>query len=121
VLKVFFAEHGTIDDMLASIRAIHAEATAAIEHFHGIADLYANGQGQYPERFALSALVARLLGEQHAATVRWAECAEKVVSGWDTPSGGRRGLGSRDDPRDRRSLQSLETAVGLRSHFRLSS
>jgi PadR family transcriptional regulator, regulatory protein AphA len=87
VLKVFFAENGTLDDLLASIRAIGADAAAGVEHFQHIADLYANGEGQYPDRFALSALVARLLGEQHTATVRWANWAEQRVSTWAEPTG----------------------------------
>lgn len=87
LLKVFFAENGTRDDLLASIRAIRDDAVAAIEHFQQFADLYDAGEGQYPQRFALSALVARLLSEQHAATARWATWAEQVVSGWNSPSG----------------------------------
>src|SRR5262245_54280167 len=87
VLKVFFAENGTLDDMLASIRGIRDDAAAGIEHFHPIADCDARGAGQYPDRVDLSALVARLLGEQQTATVRWADWAEQVVSRWGTPSG----------------------------------
>src|SRR5262245_20023776 len=87
VLKVFFAENGTREDLLASIRAIHANAVAALEHFQRVADPYEADEGRYPDRFALSALAARLLAEQHATTARWAEWAERVVSGWDTPSG----------------------------------
>jgi PadR family transcriptional regulator, regulatory protein AphA len=87
VLKVFFAENGTLEDMLTSIRAIRDDALAGIEHFRRIADLYANGHGQYPDRFGLSALVARLLGEQHATTVRWADWAEQLISRWDGPAG----------------------------------
>src|SRR5215468_3421123 len=49
--------------------------------FQQYADIYGAGEGQYPERFAISALVARLLSEQQAATARWAEWAEQVVSG----------------------------------------
>jgi DNA-binding PadR family transcriptional regulator len=87
VLKVFFAENGTLDDLLTSIRALREDAVAALEHFQRVADRYAAGEGQYPERFALSALVARLLSEQQAATTRWAAWAEQLVSEWDTPSG----------------------------------
>jgi hypothetical protein len=87
VLKVFFAENGTQDDLLASIRAIREDAVAALEHFQRVADLYETGGGQYPQRFALSALVARLLSEQQGATARWAAWAEQLVSGWDLPSG----------------------------------
>jgi hypothetical protein len=48
---------------------------------------------QYPDRFALTALVARLLGEQHAATVRWADWAEELISRWDEPAGADVGWG----------------------------
>jgi DNA-binding PadR family transcriptional regulator len=85
LLKVFFAENGTKDDLLAAIRALREEALAQITHFQQYADLYGAGEGRYPERFGLSALVARLLSEQQAATARWAVWAEQVVSGWDSP------------------------------------
>jgi PadR family transcriptional regulator AphA len=87
VLKIFFAENGSQDNLLESIHALREEALAAIGHFLGFADLYDGGEGQYPDRFALSALTARLLSEQQAATARWAAWAERVVSRWDTPSG----------------------------------
>ena len=71
VLKVFFAENGTLDDLLTSIRALREDAVAALEHFQRGRSLRGK-QGAVPERFALSALVARLLSEQQAATMRWA-------------------------------------------------
>ena len=86
VLKIFFGENGSIEDMLASIRTLREDSLAAIEHFQGVAARYDAGEGEYPYRFALSALVARLVGEQHAATARWAAWAEQVVSEWDEPS-----------------------------------
>jgi PadR family transcriptional regulator, regulatory protein AphA len=88
LLKVFFAENGSKEDLLASIRALRADALAEITHFQGFADLYGAGGGQYPDRFALSALVARLLGEQQAATARWAAWAEQIVASWDSPTAG---------------------------------
>ena len=86
MLKVFFGETGTLDDMLATISAIRDEAASGVEHYRQFAELYAAGEGRHPERFALSALVARLLGEQQAATERWARWAEQVVIEWGTPS-----------------------------------
>jgi PadR family transcriptional regulator AphA len=86
VLQVFFAENGTLEDVLATIGAVREEARAAMAHFAQFADLYAVGEGRHPERFALSALVARLLGEQHATTARWADWAEEVVTQWGAPS-----------------------------------
>jgi DNA-binding PadR family transcriptional regulator len=87
LIKVMFAENGTLEDLLATIRAIGEDAAAGVEHWQRIADSYEAGEGQYPDRFALSSLVGRLLGEQQAATVQWAEWAEGVVSRWDTPTG----------------------------------
>jgi len=87
VLKVLFAENGTLDDMLDAIRAIGADAADGLAHWQRVADRYEAGEGEYPERFAVSGLVARLLGEQQAATARWAAWAEQVVSDWRTPAG----------------------------------
>lgn len=86
-LKVFFGEHGAVDDLLASIRALREDAAAALRHFQSFADSYEAGEGRHPERFALSGLVARLLSEQQAATARWAAWAEHEVSAWQSPSG----------------------------------
>ena len=87
VLRLFFGENGSLANMLASIRAIGENATAAGAHWREIADFYDAGEGAYPNRFALTALVARLLGEQQAVTTRWAIWAERVVSQWHQPSG----------------------------------
>jgi DNA-binding PadR family transcriptional regulator len=87
LLKVLFAENGTKDDLLETIRGIREDALAVLDHFLQFADVYEAGDGQYPDRFDLSALAARLLCEQQTVTARWATWAETVVSGWDEPSG----------------------------------
>lgn len=85
LVKVMFAENGTREDLLGSIRAIAQDAADAVEHFRGIADRYAANEGEYPRRFGLSGLALRLVAEQHATTLRWATWAEQVVQGWDGP------------------------------------
>ena len=87
LIKILFAENGTLADLRASIRSIRDEAAAGLEHWRRIADAYEAGEGQYPERFAVSSVVARLLGELQAATVRWADWAEQIVSRWAGPRG----------------------------------
>ena len=86
LLKVFFAENAGVDELLASIRTLRDEAADAIEHFQVIVDRYERGEGDYPDRFSLSALAARLASEHHAATLRWATWAEEIVSGWPSPT-----------------------------------
>jgi PadR family transcriptional regulator, regulatory protein AphA len=85
LLKVLFAENGTKAELIAAVRAIATDATAIIGHFLDIADQYAAGDGQYPGRFALTGLAARLLLEQQAATLRWAAWAEESVGHWGSP------------------------------------
>jgi DNA-binding PadR family transcriptional regulator len=85
LVKVLFAENGTRDDLLATIRSIGEDAEQVVRHFEVIADRYAEGNGEYPWRFGLSGLAARLLIDQAAATLRWSAWAEGVVEGWPTP------------------------------------
>jgi PadR family transcriptional regulator, regulatory protein AphA len=85
LVKVLFAENGTRDDLLASIHALGDDAAEVIRHFLHIADRYAAGEGEYPWRFGLSGLAARLLMEQQAATLRWSNWAEQVLAGWEGP------------------------------------
>src|SRR5262245_24050178 len=86
LLKVFFAENGTRDNLIAAIRSIGDDSARALEHFRRVVDPYERGDGQHPWRFALSALAIRVLAEQFATTMRWAAWAEQVVSDWDSPS-----------------------------------
>ena len=85
LVKVMFAENGTRDDLLKSIREIADDAEAGVRHFREIADRYAANLGEYPHRFGLSGLALRLAAEQQAATLRWARWAEGVVAAWDSP------------------------------------
>lgn len=85
LVKVMFAENGTLEDLRKSIRELADEAEAGVRHFQGIADRYAANEGEYPRRFGLSGLALRLAAEQQAATLRWARWAEEVVEGWDDP------------------------------------
>jgi hypothetical protein len=84
LLKVFFGEHGDPAQLIANLDALRESAREGVEHFREIAETYAAGKGRYPERFALSALAARLLIEQQITLERWAAWAKEVVSAWET-------------------------------------
>jgi PadR family transcriptional regulator AphA len=85
LVKVMFAENGTREDLLRSIGELADGAEIAVRHLRGIADRYAANEGEYPHRFGLSGLALGLAAEQHAATLRWARWAERVVRGWKDP------------------------------------
>lgn len=88
LVKVMFAENGTREDLLASIRLIGRDASDALRHLLGIADRYARGEGEYPWRFGLSGVALRLAAEQQATILRWAAWAEEVAAGWEAPLSG---------------------------------
>jgi len=85
LVKVFFAENGTVENMLVTIEGLARESAEVIRLYLDIARRYEADEGDYPQRFGLSSLAARLLLEQHSATLRWATWAQQVVGEWHTP------------------------------------
>ena len=82
LIKVLFGENGSLEDVIAAVRSLRSDAEESIAHFLDIADDYDAQTGDYPDRFALSALAGRLLLEQQAATARWAVWAEETLRQW---------------------------------------
>ena len=82
LVKVFFAEHGSRDDLLATLERVRewAEARAAV----GVALCreYLEGEGPFPERLPWLILTGRFLDEFDAAVLRWVEWAEAEVREW---------------------------------------
>jgi DNA-binding PadR family transcriptional regulator len=82
LLKVGFADQGSLDALRANLAAIrdHAERTRAESQQRF--DEYARTGGPYPERLPVIALVARFYAEHEAAVRRWVDWAEAATSGW---------------------------------------
>jgi PadR family transcriptional regulator, regulatory protein AphA len=83
LLKVFLADQGDKQTLLANLRGI--KAWAADEHRRGIALVrdYLQTGGPFPDRLHLIALMVRFLGfEWGSAVHRWATWAEQEVQRW---------------------------------------
>jgi DNA-binding PadR family transcriptional regulator len=82
VVKVLFAEQGTKEQLLATLRSVreHAEQTRA-EHMALAGDLAQTG-GPFPERLHVNELVFKFMWEQTETVIRWATWAEREVTGW---------------------------------------
>jgi len=83
LLKVFLADHGDKQALLANIRGI--QAWAEQEHRRGIQLVrdYLQTGGPFPDRLHIIALMVRFLGfEWGAAVHRWATWAEQEVERW---------------------------------------
>jgi PadR family transcriptional regulator, regulatory protein AphA len=82
MLKVFFSENGTRDDLLATIGAIAEWARARQRQHAEVADAYERGDGPFPERLPQTALVGEFLVRFADATAGWAEWATREVDAW---------------------------------------
>ena len=82
MVRVFFADAGSSEQLLGSLARIEAQAG---ERLAEIATMAATRPPAFPEREHLSALGLRLYAEQEQATLRWARWAREQVSAWDDP------------------------------------
>jgi DNA-binding PadR family transcriptional regulator len=82
LLKVFFAEHGTKGDLLATLDGLRSWAEDNLREDARIAESYVTGEGPFPARAAQLVLVGRYLSDFADMTRRWAEWATDEVEGW---------------------------------------
>ena len=82
LIKLFYAEHGSKDDMLATLARVrdwsHERRTAGA----GISRSYLEGKGAFPERLPWLVLCGQFLDEFDQAVERWTEWATGVVEQW---------------------------------------
>jgi PadR family transcriptional regulator, regulatory protein AphA len=90
LLKVAFADHGSIDALRANLAAIREYAER--DHDASVQRMteYAKTGGPYPDRLPVIALAARYFVEQGAAIRRWVAWAEAATRDWTgvTPATG---------------------------------
>jgi PadR family transcriptional regulator, regulatory protein AphA len=82
LLKVFFADQGTTEDLRRQLVAArewaHARTLVDLE----VGRTYLDGRGPFPARAAVNQLVGQLLGDLVETVDRWAEWADGVVAAW---------------------------------------
>jgi DNA-binding PadR family transcriptional regulator len=95
MMKVFFAEQGSTDQLLATLRAIAADAEAVERHLRALARENVEGTPPFPDRLHVLALTFRFHLEYAALIRGWASWAEACVSQWadTTPSDTKRDEG----------------------------
>jgi PadR family transcriptional regulator, regulatory protein AphA len=79
MVKVFFADAGTREQLLATIDRIEDEATRRLGR---LGELAATDPVPFPERRHISAIALRLQAEQENAVLRWARWAREQVGQW---------------------------------------
>jgi PadR family transcriptional regulator AphA len=82
VVKVLFAEQGTKEQLLETLRSIREQAQRTRdEHVTLAADLTETG-GPFPDRLHVNELVFKFMWEQTETVIRWATWAEGRVASW---------------------------------------
>lgn len=82
IVKVLFAEHGTKQQLLTTLRSIREQAeNTRNEHAALAQDLVRTG-GPFPDRLHLNAIVFQFMWDQTETITRWATWAERQVANW---------------------------------------
>jgi len=87
LLKVLFADHGSLDGLLATLGSLREQAAHRLATGAALAEEYFAGRGPFPERMHVNALAWVFLWEQHQMIERWAAWAESVVREWSDVAG----------------------------------
>jgi DNA-binding PadR family transcriptional regulator len=82
LVKVFFAEHATKTDLLATLVGARAWVEDHAASAPGIPHEYLEDRGGFPERLPWLILAGKFLDEIEQAVDRWAEWAIAVVEEW---------------------------------------
>lgn len=82
LVKVFFAEHGSKQDLLDTIGSAREWAEQRASSGAEISRGYLNGEGLFPERLPWLILTGQFLQEFNDAVSRWVEWAQTVVEQW---------------------------------------
>ena len=82
LVKVAFADHGSIDGLRENLRAIREAAEAAVADGERRSEEYAGTGGPYPDRLPVIALAAEHFRLQSEALLRWVDWADRATRDW---------------------------------------
>jgi PadR family transcriptional regulator, regulatory protein AphA len=82
LLKVFFAENGTKEDLLATLASARAWAVERNEDSLAAGRAYQAGVGPFPERAAQNLLAGAFISDFYAMVAEWADWAAEQVKRW---------------------------------------
>jgi DNA-binding PadR family transcriptional regulator len=87
LVKMFFADHGTTNDALATVEALGRWAEEQLEVFAEAARSYLAGEGEFRERAAVIVVNSRFIVDFYALVSDWSIFATRVMNSWpDDPS-----------------------------------
>ncbi len=82
LVKLFYAEHGTKQDILETLDRVRAWSDEQHRDSIGIARTYLDGEGAFPERLPWLVLCGQFLEEFDIMVERWTDWAQRAVEAW---------------------------------------
>jgi DNA-binding PadR family transcriptional regulator len=82
LVRVFFAELGSLADVQGAIRSLRDDAIATERDVAELVGSYDTDGGPFPERLHVIALMGNLLHTQRQALLAWCDWAEAEISTW---------------------------------------
>ena len=82
VVRAFFAEHGSKEDLLATVRSLREHTAAFRAQGAEVLRDYVEGTGPFPERLHIVALVSGYFISYVTMLESWSTWAEEVVEEW---------------------------------------
>ena len=82
LLKVAFADHGSIEALRTNLSAIRDEADRELENVAARMLEYDQTGGPFPDRLPVISLATRVYAELNGAIRRWAEWADAATEEW---------------------------------------
>ena len=82
IVKVLFAEQGTKEQLLTTLRSVREQAEQTLAEHIALADDLAHTGGPFPDRLHVNELVFKFMWEQTETIIRWATWAEQQVARW---------------------------------------
>ena len=87
MLRLVYADQGSVDDLLGAVRATRAWAADRLEEGGSQVREYLTDGGPFPERLHIIALFARFYADLLEVVEGWAELAEREVASWPRTDG----------------------------------
>jgi PadR family transcriptional regulator, regulatory protein AphA len=82
LLKAFFADQGSREDVLSTIAVVRADVLAQRERMAAVMQDIADHGGHFPKRLHVGVLTFRFLADYTDALLRWTRWAEEEVRSW---------------------------------------
>ncbi|NND73823.1 MAG: PadR family transcriptional regulator [Ilumatobacter sp.] len=84
LVRVFFADGGSLDDLLATLEGMRAEAEEKLTVLWGMAEALDEPAYEFSRRLQINALGLRFQLDHHRMVAEWATWAYEQAAGWNS-------------------------------------